>query len=81
LTFAHLRERLDGIVTVTEREIAAAVGRLVRGTRIVVEPSGAVAAAARLYNRVELPPGRTVAVVSGGNVEPARLAELVTAED
>ncbi|HEX2356198.1 MAG TPA: threonine/serine dehydratase [Micromonosporaceae bacterium] len=81
LTFAHLRERLDGIVTVTEREIAAAVGRLVRGTRIVVEPSGAVAAAARLYHRVELPPGRTVAVVSGGNVEPARLAELVIAED
>jgi threonine dehydratase len=81
LTFAHLRERLDGILTVTEREIAATVGRLVRGTRIVVEPSGAVAAAARLYHGDELPAGRTVAVVSGGNVEPARLAELVTATD
>jgi threonine dehydratase len=81
LTFAHLRERLDGIVTVSEREIAAAVGRLVRGTRIVVEPSGAVAAAARLYHRDELPAGPTVAIVSGGNIDPARLAALVTARD
>jgi threonine dehydratase len=81
LTFAHLRERLDAIVTVSEREIASAVGRLVRGARIVVEPSGAVAAAARLFRRDELPAGRTVAIVSGGNIEPAVLAELVTAYD
>jgi threonine dehydratase len=80
LTLAHLRERLDGIVTVTEREIAGAVGRLVRGARIVVEPTGAVAAAAWLYHRDELPAGPTVAVVSGGNIDPALLAELVTAE-
>jgi threonine dehydratase len=79
LTFAHLRARLDGIVIVTEPEIAAATTALVRGTRIVVEPSGAVAAAARLYRSAELPTGRTVAVVSGGNIEPAALAAAVTA--
>ncbi|MEQ4304792.1 threonine/serine dehydratase [Plantactinospora sp. B6F1] len=74
LTFAHLRARLDGIVTVSEEEIAAATTRLVRAARLVVEPSGAVATAARMFHAAELPAGRTVAVVSGGNVDPAVLA-------
>jgi threonine dehydratase len=74
LTFAHLRERLDGIVTVTEEQIAAAMARLVRRTRLVVEPSGAVATAARIFRAPDLPTGRTVAVVTGGNVDPAVLA-------
>ncbi|HEX7746621.1 MAG TPA: threonine/serine dehydratase [Micromonosporaceae bacterium] len=74
LTFAHLRERLDDIVTVTEDEITAALARLVQGARLVVEPSGAVATAAYLFHRDQLPAGRTVAVVSGGNVDPAVLA-------
>ncbi|MEV4753556.1 threonine/serine dehydratase [Micromonospora sp. NPDC049559] len=77
LTFAHLRERLDAIVTVTEEEIAAATARLVRETRLVVEPSGAVATAARLFHAAELPAGRTVAVISGGNLDPARLVQIV----
>lgn len=74
LTLAHLRARLDGIVTVTEDEIRAAMARIVTEARLVVEPSGAVAAAARLFRAGELPAGRTVAVVSGGNVDPAVLA-------
>jgi threonine dehydratase len=73
LTFAHLRERLDRIVTVTEDEIRAAMTRIVRETRLVVEPTGAVTAAARLFHAGELPAGRTVAVVSGGNVDPLAL--------
>nr|MDT0661275.1 threonine/serine dehydratase [Micromonospora sp. DSM 115978] len=79
LTFGHLRERLDGIVTVTESEIATAMTRLVRQTRLVVEPSGAVATAGRIFRRDELPGGRTVAVVTGGNVDPAVLAAAMTA--
>jgi threonine dehydratase len=77
LTLAHLSARLDGIVTVTEDEIAAATTALIRGTRLVVEPSGAVATAARLFHAGELPSGRTVAVISGGNLDPAVLAALV----
>ncbi|MGK5737431.1 threonine ammonia-lyase [Micromonospora sp. URMC 103] len=77
LTLAHLRERLDGIVTVTEEEIALAMARLVREARLVVEPSGAVATAARLFHGGELPSGRTVAVVTGGNVDPAVLASAL----
>lgn len=81
LTLAHLRARLDGIVTVTEDEIAAATARLVRQTRLVVEPSGAVASAARMFHAAELPAGRTVAVVSGGNVDPTVLAAAATRPD
>ena len=77
LTLAHLGERLDGIVAVTEEEISAAMGRLVRDARLVVEPSAAVAVAARLFHRAELPPGRTVAVITGGNVDPAVLASVL----
>lgn len=79
LTFAHLWERLDGIVAVTEEEIAAAMGRLVRDARLVVEPSGAVALAARLYHSHEIPAGRTAVVVTGGNADPNVLAGVLAA--
>ncbi|MPY79322.1 MAG: pyridoxal-phosphate dependent enzyme [Actinophytocola sp.] len=76
LTFAHLRDVVDNAVTVTEDEIRATMRTLATRARLVAEPSGAVACAAALYR--ELPPGRTVAVVSGGNVDPALLAEVLS---
>jgi threonine dehydratase len=80
LTLAHLSARLDGVVTVTEQEIRSAVGVLARQARLVAEPSGATTTAAYLYHSDELPAGRTVAVVSGGNLDPKLLAELVATE-
>jgi threonine dehydratase len=77
LTFAHLRANLSGIVTVSEDEILSTVGVLARSARLVAEPSGAVSVAAFLHRVAELPGGRTVAVVSGGNIDPAVLARLV----
>jgi threonine dehydratase len=75
-TFAHLRTHLDGIVTVTEAEIAAAVRLAAEGARLVAEPSGALALAAIVYRRAELALGKArgpvVGVVSGGNVDPAQ---------
>ena len=41
LTFAHIRQRLDGIVTVTDEQIEATVGLLAREANLVAEPSGA----------------------------------------
>jgi threonine dehydratase len=79
LTLAHLTARLDGIVTVSEEAILGTVGRLAREARLVVEPSGAVSVAGYLHRRDELPAGRTVAVISGGNIAPALLAKLVGA--
>ncbi|PWV55298.1 threonine/serine dehydratase [Nocardiopsis sp. L17-MgMaSL7] len=78
-TFAHLAARLDEIVTVSEDEIAGAVSALAHGARLVAEPSGALATAAVLAGKVETVPGRpeaTVAVVSGGNVDPALFTRL-----
>jgi threonine dehydratase len=74
LTFEHVRARLDSIVTVTEEEILDAVRVLAYSARLVTEPSGAAATAAYLHHRGDLPSGRTVAVVSGGNVDPAVFA-------
>ncbi|MBO0877501.1 MAG: threonine/serine dehydratase [Pseudonocardia sp.] len=76
-TFAHLRSTLDGVLTVSEQEIRSTVGVLARRAKLVAEPSGAVAPAAYLHRADQLPSGPTVAVVSGGNIDPALLAELV----
>lgn len=76
LTLAHLGARLAGIVTVTEEEILETTRALLTEARLVVEPSGAVSVAAWRHLGGELPAGRTVAVISGGNLAPARLAEL-----
>ena len=78
LPFEHVKAYVDDIVTVSEEDIRAAVAVLARRGRIVAEPSGAVATAAYLFRGGELPPGRGhVAVVSGGNIDPGRLAELL----
>lgn len=77
LTFAHLRAVLDVIVTVTEDEIRAAMVTAACQARLIAEPSGAATLAAYRYRADELPTGRTVAVVSGGNVEPRLLAEVL----
>jgi len=77
--FAHIQAFVDGVVTVTESEIRAAMRAIVAATRLVPEPSGAVATAALLFHADKLPEFRTaVAVVSGGNVDPALLAQILT---
>ncbi|WP_158882151.1 threonine ammonia-lyase [Amycolatopsis anabasis] len=78
LTFAHLLKVLDGVITVTEDEIRSAVRTLALKGRLVAEPSGATALAGYLFHGDELPAGRTVAVVSGGNLDADLLAELLT---
>jgi threonine dehydratase len=77
--FAHIQAFVDGVITVSEAEIRAAMRAIVAVTRLVPEPSGAVATAALLFHANELPDYRkAVAVVSGGNVDPAQLAQVLT---
>jgi threonine dehydratase len=85
LTFAHIRELVSDIVTVTEDEITSAIRQLALGARLIAEPGGAVAVAAAL-NRTddELGVGKDgpsplVAVVSGGNIDPSLLAAALGA--
>jgi threonine dehydratase len=72
-----MRSLLDGLITVSESELRRAVAHLARHGRLIAEPAGAAATAAYLSHGDELPPGRTVAVVSGGNIEPVLLAEIL----
>jgi threonine dehydratase len=70
-------------VTISDAEILSTAGELARSARLVSEPSGAVAPAAWLHRRDELrtrfglDAGPVVAVVTGGNLDPALLADLV----
>ena len=81
--FAHLSKLLDDVVTVSEEEIAATVRLLAEECRLVAEPSGAVAPAAARFRAAAAGlaglNGTVVAVVSGGNVDPARYVELLGA--
>ena len=78
LPFAHIRELVTDIVTVTEDEIRTAVRLLARQAGLVAEPGGAAAVAAWLFHPADLPAARTpVAVLSGGNIDPALLAAIL----
>ena len=79
--FAHLSTLLDDVVTVSESEIAAGVRLAAEESRLVAEPSGALAVAALVYRSkeagLETSAGPIVAIVSGGNVDPDRYRELL----
>ncbi|GAA4806822.1 threonine ammonia-lyase [Actinomycetospora chlora] len=76
VTFAHVRALVDEIVTVSEEALARGVLRCLEREKLLVEPAGAAAVAAVAEN-----PGRwptpLVAVVSGGNVDPMLLEDIV----
>jgi threonine dehydratase len=75
LTFQHMRDLADDIVTVNDEEILAAATLLLRRGKLVVEFSGAATFAALLAGRV--PAGRTAVVLSGGNLDAARALALL----
>jgi len=77
LPWAHISAQVHDIITVTEDEIADTTRRLLLEARLVAEPSGAVASAAYLHHTDQLPSGKTVAVLSGGNIDPAVLLALL----
>ena len=78
LNWQHIRTFVDDIITVTEAEIRATVRTILLQARLVAEPSGAVATAAALFHSHQLPAHtKAVAVVSGGNIEPAMLHQIL----
>lgn len=82
LTWLHIRELVDGIVTVPEAAILDAVRALAAGARLVAEPGGAAAVAAYLARRDELPAGRNyVAVLSGGNIARDAYSRILSSQD
>lgn len=81
LNFATIRELVDDIVTVTDDQILRTVGTLANDAKLVVEPSGATAAAAVLFGSTGLQGKRIAAVISGGNMAPTQLAACVGGEN
>jgi threo-3-hydroxy-L-aspartate ammonia-lyase len=81
LPFAHIRALVTDVITVSEDEMLTAVGLLARHARLVAEPGGAAAVAACLFHARELPEASApVAVLSGGNIDPALLARILAAD-
>ena len=80
LTFAALRAAGARGLSVTEAEIESAMAFAARTLRIVAEPGGAVALAALLAGKAGRVTERTVVVVSGGNVDPALYAAILSAQ-
>ena len=77
INFDHMQCFVDGIVTVAEEEIREAMKQLAANPATVAEPSGAVATAGFLFRADQLPKTKlNVAIISGGNIEPAMLGEL-----
>ena len=78
LTFPINKQNLAGVLLVSDREIEGAVRFLLLRCKILVEPTGAVPAAAVLTGKLPMPKGSRVGVVlSGGNIDPALLAEIL----
>ena len=79
LTFELVQKYVDDIVTVRENEIEAAIVTLMERSKLVAEGAGATGVAAYLFHRIH-PDLRTVAVVSGGNVDISTLGNIIERE-
>jgi threonine dehydratase len=78
LTFPILQANLTDILLVSDAEVRTAVRFLALRARVVVEPTGAVAAAAVLPGRLPIPAGSRVGVIlSGGNIDPGLLIQIL----
>ncbi|MGH9578413.1 MAG: pyridoxal-phosphate dependent enzyme, partial [Terriglobales bacterium] len=78
LTFQLAQQYVEDVLLVSEEEIVRAVAHLLDKEKLAIEPSGAVGVAALLRHlRGKLFNRNIVAVLTGGNVELARLVEMV----
>jgi len=76
IPFELIRANIDEVVTVSENEIAKAILTLLERAKQVVEPAGAVGVAALLSGAIK-PVGTTVAILSGGNIDPMLLQKVI----
>jgi threonine dehydratase len=76
-TFPIVRDLVDEVVLVQEEEIAQAIVALLERTKLLVEGAGAVALAALLNGKIGKPAGKTVCLLSGGNIDVKTIATVV----
>ena len=77
LTFPVLQENAEDVLTVSEDEIVETMRLMLFRMKVLVEPTGAVAAAAVLFGKLPNDIKRVGVIVSGGNVDPDALARFV----
>jgi threonine dehydratase len=81
ITFAIIQRHVDRIITVSEQDLQNAIAGLVEFEHLVAEGAGAAATAALLGSRVEgLSDRRVVAIVSGSNIDRARLTACLASQ-
>lgn len=76
ITFAAVRDHVDQILTVSEDSLARAVLAVLERAKMLVEPAGAAAVAA-LFDQPDAFETPTVAVLSGGNIDPLLLGKVI----
>lgn len=81
LTYEHVRDLADGVVTVEDEAIREATLRLFTDHHLVVEFSGGATTAALMSGAVDVAGRRVAVILSGGNMDPALLADLVREPD
>ena len=79
ITWPLIRRLVNRIVTVSEPELAAAIVGLVEAEHLVTEASGAAGVAAAMAKRADLAGRRVTIIVTGANIDRARLAALLSA--
>ena len=77
MTFDIVRKYVDGIVTVTEDQIAAAILHLLERQKLIAEGAGAVSIAAAMFSDLPLEGKKTVCIVSGGNIDVNILSRVI----
>lgn len=77
ITFEVVRDLVDEVVTVSEDDISRAILLLVERAKLVAEPAGATAVAAILADKIK-DAGTTVAILSGGNIDPLMLEKVLS---
>ncbi len=78
-TFRMIQQHVDGVVTVSEDEIAAAILALMEKQKLVAEGAGAVSVAAAMFHKVPDMAGKKVCcLVSGGNIDVNILSRVIT---
>ena len=77
ITFALIQRLVDRIVTVSEDDLAAAIAGLVEAEHLIAEGAGAAATAALVGGRIDVRDRHVGVIVSGANIDRARLARLL----
>ncbi len=77
LTYQLVKDYVDGVVTVTDDEISAAILALIEQQKLIAEGAGAVAVAAVMFNKIPVKGKKVACLVSGGNIDVTILSRVI----